>query len=325
LTELDEQVARIQKGDSLEIATALNCVEDERPKSSARKRELLGALARVTREGSFVVGVTGPPGAGKSTLCNALVRRWLARGCGVGVIAVDPSSQRSGGALLGDRERMKFAPHERAFIRSLAARDQLGGLAPAARAAVGVMRAAFDWTLVETVGVGQSELDVERVADVVVLVLQPGAGDTLQFMKAGILEIPDVIAVHKWDLGALAEQTYTDLQQTLSRLPGDRRPQLVGVSSQTGQGVTELAESVEERLLALCDSGELAHRRLDVHCRWALELLEKRYGEYGVERLGGVSAVRDESRRLVESAGCLTGLDLFDHFATRLGLDPPVW
>src|SRR5262245_60562289 len=166
-----------------------------------------------------------------------MLRVWLAAGSGVGVLAVDPSSRCSGGALLGDRARLRVAPGQRAFVRSMAAGERLGGLAAAAQPALAVLRAAFEWTLVETVGVGQSELEIADAADSVVLVLQPGSGDTLQFMKAGILEIPDVFAVHKWDLGEPARRTRADLEALLPALQRERadvRPPVLGTSATSG-------------------------------------------------------------------------------------------
>jgi LAO/AO transport system kinase len=147
-----------------------------------------------------VIGFTGPPGVGKSSLIDGLMRKWRAAGLSVGVIAVDPSSRRTGGALLGDRIRMRTDPEDQgAFVRSLASRGKLGGLAELAFPAVVLMRAIFDRVIVETVGVGQSEADISTVADMVVLCVQPGSGDSLQFMKAGIMEIPDIAVVTKAD------------------------------------------------------------------------------------------------------------------------------
>ena len=161
---------------------------------------LLDAAWREPR--AHVVGITGPPGVGKSSLCAALVAAWRKAGQTVGVIAVDPSSKASGGALLGDRVRIVHdSADEGVFVRSMAARDRLGGLADQTLAAMVVMRALFDRVLIETVGVGQSETDVAGVADTVVFCVQPGSGDSLQFMKAGIVEIPHVIVVTKADLG----------------------------------------------------------------------------------------------------------------------------
>jgi LAO/AO transport system kinase len=238
-----------------------------------------------------VVGVTGPPGAGKSSLCASLLRHWLEAGAGVGMLAVDPSSRRSGGALLGDRARLRLVPGERAFVRSMAARERLGGLATAAQPAIAILRAVFEWTLVETVGVGQSELDIESAADTVVLVLQPGSGDTLQFMKAGILEIPDVFAVHKWDLGAPAERTRADLESMLPAMTGgDWQPPVLGTSSRDGEGVAELAGVLVRHREHLAVSGLRERRRRAGRAAWAVEQIQARFGSEGLERLGGRSA-----------------------------------
>ena len=197
--------ARLRERDLAAAPAALNLLENRAP---ARRGEIAALLAEVApaRLGGeapgHVVGVTGPPGAGKSTLLSALVRVWRARGRTVAVLAVDPSSKRSGGALLGDRARIDADPADRGlFIRSMAAGERLGGLAPATRAAAQALAAAFDVVVVETVGVGQSETEVAEAADTVAVVVQPGSGDVLQFLKAGIMEVPDVLVVTKADLG----------------------------------------------------------------------------------------------------------------------------
>ncbi len=316
--KLDALVDGVCRGESALIAETLGRVEDARPEALPHQRTLLSRLENETAPEHAVVGLTGPPGVGKSSLAAALIRHWLDEGLGVGMVAVDPTSRRSGGALLGDRARLRPKPDERVFIRSMATHDQLGGLAPATRAAVVVLRAAFDWTLVETVGVGQSEVDVETVADSVVLVLQPGSGDTLQFMKAGILEIPDVLVVHKWDLGALAQSTRADLESILSIAPGSRpewSPPVLGVSAQTGEGVAELAAVLREHRSYLEGSKELSRRRCASRVAWAMELFSLRYGTHGLERLGGPEATRSLA---AEISG--TALDVFSELATRAGL-----
>jgi LAO/AO transport system kinase len=309
----------VRKGDHRAIAEALTRVEDVRPGALAIQRELLAELERDTPREHTVVGLTGPPGAGKSSLASALIARLCARGEGVGMTAIDPSSQRSGGALLGDRARVHVPEGARVFIRSMAARDRLGGLAPATRAAVVVLRAAFPWVLVETVGVGQSEIDVASVADSIVLVVQPGSGDTLQFMKAGVLEIPDLLVVHKWDLGLLAEQALADLRAFLGlrARPAGWNPPLLGVSSHTGHGLAELEAGLREHRAYLAASGELDARRERARVAWALELFAGRYGGLGLERLGG----RDAARELVRAESD-TALDAFIRLATRAGLEP---
>jgi LAO/AO transport system kinase len=314
--DLDALVRGVRAGEASAIAAALDRVEDARPGALPEQRALVGRLEAETPRTHAVVGITGPPGAGKSTLAGVLIAEWLAQGAGAGMVAVDPTSRRSGGALLGDRARLRFRPEERVFVRSLAARDQLGGLAPAARAAVVVLRAAFPWVLVETVGVGQSEIDVASVAETVVLVLQPGSGDALQFMKAGILEIPDVLVVHKWDLGAIAERTRADLEGMLalqSLEGGAWRPPVLGVSSTTRTGVAELVAAIT-RHRELLARGGLDERRAANRVAWALELFERRYGSFGLERLGGREVAASVARATAGSA-----LDAFSALATRAG------
>jgi LAO/AO transport system kinase len=311
-------VERVRAGEPEAIADALARVEDTRPDTLESQRELIGALERDTPRAHAVVGITGPPGVGKSSLSQGLIAAWLARGAGVGMVAVDPSSRRSGGALLGDRARLRFKPEQRVFVRSMAARDQLGGLAPATRAAVAVLRAAFEWVLVETVGVGQSEIDVETVAETVVLVLQPGSGDTLQFMKAGILEIPDILVVNKWDLGAIAERTRADLEGWLalgSLEPGGWRAPVIGASASTQKGVAELASAIDAHRVHLAH-GELEQRRARARSAWALELFERRFGTLGLERVGG----RVKAESLVAAAKG-SALDAFSALARRA--EPP--
>jgi LAO/AO transport system kinase len=183
----------------------------------------------------IVTGITGPPGAGKSTLINALIAGWRSQGQTVAVLAVDPSSRASGGALLGDRVRMRTDPEDNgAFVRSVAARGRLGGLADIAFPAAVLLRALYDRVLVESVGVGQSETDIATVADTAVLCIQPASGDSLQFMKAGIAEIPDIAVVTKADMGTVAMRALADLRGALSlahRGEGDWEPDCLAISA----------------------------------------------------------------------------------------------
>src|SRR6185437_4248350 len=174
-----------------------------------------------------IVGVTGPPGAGKSTLLSALLHTWREQKKTVAMLAVDPSSKRSGGSLLGDRARIEFDPADKGvLIRSTAAGERLGGLAPATRTAAQALAAAFDIVVIETVGVGQAETEVADVADTVVVVVQPGSGDVLQFLKAGIIEIPDVLVVTKADLEDAARTTKRELVGALRSLSAAATPVL---------------------------------------------------------------------------------------------------
>ena len=199
---------------------------------------------------AHVIGLTGPPGVGKSSLVSRLIRAYRARGRTVGVITVDPSSRRSGGALLGDRARIDADPEDQGvFVRSMAARGRLGGLAALTPAAVVLMRSVYDQVIVETVGVGQSETEVAAVADTVVFCVQPASGDSLQYMKAGIAEIPDIVVVTKADLGAIARKAKNDVEAALRLSLAGTEGWAVPVqllSGQDGQGIDALIEALAE-------------------------------------------------------------------------------
>ena len=210
------------------------------------------------------LGVTGSPGAGKSSLLSSLVGHWREAGETVGVLAVDPSSPFSGGALLGDRIRMQeHALDEGVFIRSVASRGAVGGLAEGAIEMVDVLDAfGFDRLVVETVGAGQAEIDVMEACDLVLVVMQPGAGDGIQAMKAGLLEIADLLVLNKADLEGSARLA-VDLREMLElREKGvGRAPEVFSVSAKTGQGVSELTEGIDRRLKGLQEEGVLEERR----------------------------------------------------------------
>ena len=279
------------------VAAALNLADDRRPEARA---EALALLDRLERDSAFPgaprIGITGPPGAGKSTLLDAIVRRLRPRGETLAIVAVDPSSRQTGGALLGDRIRVRSgAGDPGVFIRSMAARERLGGLADSARAGVVILAAAFDHVFVETVGVGQSETEVAGLVDSLVFVGHPDAGDTLQSMKAGILELPDVFIVNKADLGAPAERAARELVSglTLSPRSGDavERPVLL-VSAQDGTGIDELLEALDRQRARQLSSGELEVRRERSREAFVVEALGRRYGSHGLETLGGSEGVR---------------------------------
>ena len=279
--------ARLRDGDRSAAPAVLNLVENRTPTARAQTAALLEALspAGLGREpGGHVVGVTGPPGAGKSTLLGELVAALRRAGRTVAVLAVDPSSRRSGGSLLGDRARILVDPDDDGvFIRSTAAGDRLGGLAWATRSAAQALAVAFDVVIVETVGVGQSETDVADVADTVVVIVQPGSGDVLQFLKSGIMEIPDVLVVTKADLGRIADRAKSDVRAAL-RSVGNRTTKVVSVSSVPP--VTGFDD-----LIGVLD----AHReQLDVHAhrrdarrRTAVDDFRIEHGERALRALGG--------------------------------------
>lgn len=278
---------RLRDGDLTAAPAVLNLVENRAPAAQAEIAALLAALAPGALGGEapgHIVGVTGPPGAGKSTLLSQLVAGWRARGRSVAVLAVDPSSKRSGGALLGDRARIDSDPADRAiFIRSMAAGDRLGGLAPATRAAAHALAAAFDVVVIETVGVGQSETEVAEVADTVAVVVQPGSGDVLQFLKSGIMEIPDVLVVTKADLGQVAISARRDLHAALRSL-GARETQVVAVSSLAPpQGIDRLLDAIEHHRSA----ADVPARRLRARRLHALADFAAEHGARGLRALGG--------------------------------------
>jgi len=251
---------RLMAGDTRALARAIRMVEDRDPGIADLLRQIRGraGLARV-------VGVTGPPGSGKSTLCDQVIERWRATGHQVGVIAVDPSSPFTGGAILGDRVRMvRHTLDPGVFIRSMAARGHLGGLAAAAREAIRLLDAAGrDRCLLETVGVGQSELEVMETADTTIVVTTPSTGDAVQIIKAGILEIADIFVVNKADLPG-ASKVVRDLKELVRHgaLRTAWAPPVLTTIAETGEGVDELVAAIEQHGDAISASGELERRRI---------------------------------------------------------------
>lgn len=235
-----------------------------------------------------VIGMTGPPGVGKSTLLNAIIREWRLSGRTVGCIAVDPSSQRSKGALLGDRTRLTSSPDDDGlFFRSMAARERLGGLASLTISAMVLMRAVYDIVLIETVGVGQSETDVSMVADTVLFCVQPGSGDSLQYMKAGIAEIPHVVAVTKADMQAEALRAKMDIQGALtlsapSQFDTWEIPVQL-VSAISGRGIEDLRQALDDHTNHLKSTGLLARYRTQQAEAWLLDMVQDRFGKAGIE------------------------------------------
>jgi LAO/AO transport system kinase len=293
----DDGVARltaIAGGGKAALARALASLETD-PDGSATVA-LLSAAHAAPR--AHVVGITGPPGVGKSTLINGLIAQWRARGRTVGVIAVDPSSRRSGGALLGDRTRFTVDPEDRGvFVRSMAARDHLGGLAALTVAAMVLMRALFDVVLIETVGVGQSETEVVRVADTVIFCVQPGSGDSLQFMKAGIAEIPHLVVVTKADMDQQARRARSDVEGALSlaECEGDWQAKVLMVSARARQGVEGLVEAVDGHAAHLEEGGRLASARKTQATEWLEASLRERFGREGLRKAGPQRLAEGES------------------------------
>lgn len=274
-------------GGKRRLALTLAAIESRR--GSAEMVALLDAAARAGK--AHVLGLTGPPGVGKSTLTNALVRRARAEGQTIAVLAVDPSSRRTGGALLGDRARIQTDPEDKGvFVRSMAARDRLGGLSDDAIAAIVLLRAIYDRVIVETVGVGQSEADIDLVADTVVLCIQPASGDSLQFMKAGVMELPDIIVVTKADMTDAARRAAADVGGALSLAghEGDWRVPVIRVSAASGDGLADFAAAMETHRLHLAGEGRGARRRAEQEERWVREAIRIRFGTEGLRRAGPI-------------------------------------
>ncbi|WP_030545706.1 methylmalonyl Co-A mutase-associated GTPase MeaB [Streptomyces albus] len=261
MADVPTLVEQAREGRPRAVARLISLVEGASP----QLREVMAALAPLTGN-AYVVGLTGSPGVGKSTSTSALVTAYRKAGKRVGVLAVDPSSPFSGGALLGDRVRMgDHASDPGVYIRSMATRGHLGGLAWAAPQAIRVLDAAgCDVVLVETVGVGQSEVEIASQADTSVVLLAPGMGDGIQAAKAGILEIGDVYVVNKADRDG-ADATARELNHMLglgeSRSPGDWRPPIVKTVAARGEGVDELVEALEKHRAWMEERGTLTERR----------------------------------------------------------------
>ena len=304
-------VDRASGGDLRALARLVSLIENGSP----QLRPIMRALAP-RAGGARVIGLTGAPGVGKSTLTGALVKAYRGRGLRVGVIAVDPSSPFTGGALLGDRIRMQdHATDEGVFIRSMASRGHLGGLAAATPQALRVLDAAgFDLVLIETVGVGQAELEIASLADTTIVLVAPGMGDAIQAAKAGILEVADVFAVNKADRPQ-AQQTVRDLRNmiALGHQPDDEpgrpdrsgwKPPIVSTVATTGEGIGELADKIDAHWSWLTSSGERERRRLS-RAREEVAAI-------------AVGALRRQMRRLPEG----TGLDELAGRVARGEMDP---
>ncbi len=258
--QVSELVDRARAGEPRAVAKLISLVEDAAP-----LREVMAALAPYAGN-AYVIGITGSPGVGKSTSTSALVTAYRRAGHRVGVLAVDPSSPFTGGALLGDRVRMQeHATDPGVYIRSMASRGHLGGLAWFTPQALRILDAAgCDVILVETVGVGQSEVEIAGLADTTVVLLAPGMGDGIQAAKAGILEIGDVYVVNKADREG-ADAAAHELNQMLAlgdrRQPGDWRPPIVKTVASRGKGTDEVVEALAKHRAWLSETGELAARR----------------------------------------------------------------
>jgi LAO/AO transport system kinase len=271
---------KIRAGDRAALARAITLVESKKPEHRAQAQELLRTLLPDTGK-AVRVGITGAPGVGKSTTIDALGSMLIERGKRIAVLAVDPSSVRSGGSILGDKTRMqRLASEEDAFVRPSPAAGTLGGVAARTRETMLLCEAAgYDVVLVETVGIGQSEMAVAGMTDTFLALMLPGAGDELQGIKKGLLELVDVVAVNKADGDNLARAraAASSLKAALHILAssaGTEAPPVLTYSARTGDGIAELWQAIEAHRSRLAARGELESKRREQQVRWMWSLIE---------------------------------------------------
>ena len=278
-------VSELLNGSKLAISRAITAVENEYDEAV----EIMQKLYPHTGN-SYVIGITGPPGAGKSTLTDKLTKEYRSRGKTVGIIAVDPSSPFSGGAILGDRIRMnELTMDEGVFIRSMATRGSLGGMSRKTAEVVKILDAAGkDIVIIETVGVGQSEVDIVKTADTTLVVLVPGLGDDIQAIKAGILEIGDVFAINKADHeGVERLNIEIEMMLDLDQSETDWRPKITRTVASQNQGIVELADSIEEHKVHLIKSGLIQKRRFERTRNEILTMLDEGIKVYLKKKVAG--------------------------------------
>ena len=279
---LEDLASAVRAGDRVALGRAITLVESTKPDDQVRAQKLLEALLPQTGKATRI-GISGPPGAGKSTLIDQLGINLLAQGHKVAVLAVDPTSSRTGGSILGDKTRMgRLSAETDAYIRPSPAGTSLGGVTKTTRETIAIVEAAgFDVVLVETVGVGQSETAVSTMVDVFVVVAIPGAGDELQGIKRGLLELADIIAVNKADNDNIerANRAATEYRAALHILAASNaawQPTVLTLSARDNRGLDELWDKVKECHATLTESGVLDGRRADQAAAWMREIFEQR-------------------------------------------------
>ncbi|PPR35367.1 MAG: putative GTPase [Alphaproteobacteria bacterium MarineAlpha6_Bin4] len=272
----------IKKSGKTMLANALVEIE----KDPFDKKSLSLLTQAFNSSSGEILGITGPPGVGKSSLIKNLIKYYRNKKKSVAVIAVDPSSKKTKGALLGDRIRLETDPGDKGlFIRSMAARDKLGGLASITLSSAFLLNAIFDITIIETVGVGQSETDIANIADTVLFCVQPGSGDVLQFMKAGIVEIPDIIAITKSDLGDVAINTKNDVINSIKigNYSKEQEIPVILISSKEEKNIETLIFEIEKQQK---NNLNLKNKKKDIRSVfWLEESIKEQFGVSGIKKL----------------------------------------
>ncbi|MHB8393293.1 MAG: methylmalonyl Co-A mutase-associated GTPase MeaB [Candidatus Dormibacteria bacterium] len=312
-------------GDIRSLARAISQVESAEPGSGALLERIWDRRSGETGPASHVVGLTGPPGSGKSTMADALTRLWRDRGRRVAVLAVDPNSPFTGGAILGDRVRMqRHALDSGVFIRSMGARGHLGGVSLATRGAVRLLDAlGWEMVVVETVGVGQSELEICEIADSVVVVTTPGTGDGIQVIKAGITEIADIFAVNKADVPGVERVTreLRDMIRLSAARAGWKPPVVRAISAEGAEGVRDLAEAIDAHRVQMLASGELTKRMVRRIRDEVVELVALRARSFARAELAeqGLGLLAEDARRADPQAAADLLLERFRQKGSNIG------
>ncbi len=287
-------LADLRAGGKRALARALAQIE-----SAPHAAETVALLdAAFAEPHGLSVGVTGPPGVGKSTLVDCLIARLRAQDISVAVIAIDPSSMRSGGALLGDRARLAaLDPMDQGvFVRSMANRGRLGGLSDLVFPAMVLMQALYDIVLIETVGVGQSEIEVSGIAESTLLCVQPASGDSLQFLKAGVMEVPDFVVVTKSDLGASARRAAADLRAALAVTEANAaQTPILLCSSQTGEGVNDLVDIISDHKVNYLTKTIYSTARQRIAATWCSAAIRDQFGMWGLNFYNEKQTDRNQS------------------------------